>query len=225
MKKFFAVAALLSATQAGAGVLNISLTDIGQFSGTRNTNTAASYAGTGYIGMYSNAWGHVFGAERSNLSRTLMQVDIAELAGKTISSAFLSFDLLDGDSGNQAGTVVGFDAGAGQLAFSWNAPTANYGSVAATLVGRGTSTIDITSLLAASVAAQDDWFGLHLRGSTRYQWTSTANDADRAHMRLTVNYEDAVPVTSLPEPASPLLIGVALLGLACVRRKRTIMYR
>eukprot|EP01034_Spumella_vulgaris_P033446 gene33446-41270_t len=124
-----------------------------------NSNTTSTYAGTGYLGMYSTAWAHVLGVERSNLSRTIMQVDIGALAGKTISSAVLSFELKEGETASQNGTLVGFDAdaNAGKLAFSWNAPGASYGSVVSTLAGRAVSRFDVTGLLAASVAAQDSW--------------------------------------------------------------------
>lgn len=222
MKQLLAVIPMLFAAHASAGVLSYSLTDIGSFSGTKNTDITSTYAGTGYLGMYNNAWGHLFGAERSNQSRTLMQVDIGALAGKSITSAFLTFDLKDGDTGTQAGTLVGFDAGSGQLAYGWNAPTENYGAVAASLVGRAANSIDITSLLAASVGAQDSWFGMHLKGSTRYQW-SVANSGsygpDRANVRLTVNYEDAAQV---PEPSTALLAGLGLLALVIVINKASL---
>ena len=93
-------------------------------------------------------------------------------------------------------------------------------SCPATLTGRAANSIDVTSLLAASVAGHDSWFGMHLKGSTRYQWSYANNGgygADRANVRLTVNYADAVQV---PEPATPLLAGIGLLAFA-VRRRRS----
>lgn len=223
MKTLLALIPLLAATQAHASVMSISLNDIGTFSALRNSNTASTYAGTGYLGMYSSAWAHILGVERSNLSRTIMQVDIGALAGKTISSAVLSFELKEGETGTQNGTLVGFDAdaNAGRLAHSWNAPGVNYGSVVSTLAGRAASHFDVTALLTASVAAHDSWFGMHLRGSTVAQWTVANNGAyaaDRAGMVLTINYLDAA---ALPEPASLLLMGAGLAALLALRPKKT----
>lgn len=227
MKKLLAMIPLLAATQAHASVMTISLNDIGTFSTLRNSNTTSTYAGTGYLGMYSTAWAHVLGVERSNLSRTIMQVDIGALAGKTISSAVLSFELKEGETASQNGTLVGFDAdaNAGKLAFSWNAPGASYGSVVSTLAGRAVSRFDVTGLLAASVAAQDSWFGMHLRGSALAQWTvanSGGYAADRAGMVLTVNYRDAA---SLPEPGALLLMGAGLAALLSLRLWRVTRLR
>jgi hypothetical protein len=227
MKKLLAMIPLLAATQAHASVMTISLNDIGTFSALRNSNTASTYAGTGYLGMYSTAWAHVLGVERSNLSRTVMQVDIGALAGKTISSAVLSFELREGENASQNGTLVGFDAdaNAGKLAFSWNAPGANYGSVVSTLAGRAVSYFDVTGLLRASLAAGDSWFGMHLRGSTLAQWTvanSGGYAADRAGMVLTVNYRDAA---GLPEPGSLLLMGAGMAALVLLRLRRVTRLR
>jgi hypothetical protein len=139
----------------------------------------------------------------------------------------LSFELREGETASQNGTLVGFDAdaNAGKLAFSWNAPGANYGSVVSTLAGRAVSYFDVTGLLRASLAAQDSWFGMHLRGSTLAQWTVANNGgyaADRAGMVLTVNYRDAA---GLPEPGALLLMGAGLAALVLLRLRRVTRLR
>jgi len=220
MKKLLALLPLLYAAHAGATVISIDLDDIGTFAGQRNTNLASTYAGTGYLGMYTTAWGHVLGVESANFSRTIMQVDIAAFAGMVITDAVLSFDLKDGATGVQNGTVTGFDGGSGRLAYRWNAPAVNYGSVKAPLKGRATNNFDVTALLAASVANGDDWFGMLLRGSTLSQWTSANYSTyanGRANMHLDVSYEKPVVVSA---PATPMLFGAGLLVLALRRRKQ-----
>lgn len=223
MKKLLALFSLILASQAHAGVMSIELDDIGSFAGLRNANTAASYAGSGYLGMTfgagSYAWSHVLGAERASQSRTLIQVDLHSLAGKAVSGATLSFDLKEGDSGSQAATLVGYDAGDGELAFAWNAPAVRYGQVAATLVGRASNSIDITALVASAAAGGSGWLGLHLQGSTKNQWTYAGYGAyapDRANMLLTISFDDAAAVS---EPGSALLLCGALVLL--FRQRRT----
>lgn len=222
MKRLFALLSLFLAAHANAGVMSFALGDIGAFSGLRNTNTAATYAGNGYLGMSfgggSYAWSHVLGAERASQSRTLIQVDLSGLAGKTVSGAILSFDLREGDSGAQAATLVGYDAGDGDLAFTWNAPAVRYGQVATTLTGRATNDIDVTALVSAGAASDSGWLGLHLQGSTKNQWTYAnynAYAADRAKLLLTVLFDDAVTV---PEPDTASLVCGAL-GLLAWRRR------
>lgn len=225
MKKLIATLALAGAllpTASQAATVTYSLPDILTFAGYTDWNTAATFSGNGFGGMYNfggtdQRWAHLFGVELIDYSRTIMQVDISALAGSTIVSASLSFVLLDGMTGPQNVTLTGFDGGAGALTYQWDAPGANYGNVVASVAG-GANSIDVTSLLAASVANGDAWFGMHLQGSSQYMWTWTwagyGYDADRALVRLTVE------TASVPEPGTLALIGLALAGLAGALRRR-----
>lgn len=220
MKKLFAALALFAASQANAGVVSYNLQDIGTFTDYVNSNTADTYTGTGFVGMYSSGFAHLLGVETNEYSRTLMQVDISALSGKSINSATLSFDLLDGSGGSQAGTLVGFNGGSGVLAYSWDAPASNYGSQQITL-NSGANSLDVTSLLAAAIGNNDSWFDMHLTGSSQYQWTYTTyyRDSNAANMYLTVDFNDG-NTGNVPEPASLLLLGVGAAALGASRRKR-----
>ncbi|MEG0041620.1 MAG: PEP-CTERM sorting domain-containing protein, partial [Massilia sp.] len=103
------------------------------------------------------------------------------------------------------------------LAFNFNAPGTNYGSVNATVSG-GANALDITDLLTASVAANDGWLGLHFQGSDLYQWTYTKDGfgSNRANLQLTVDFADT---TDVPEPASLGMLAIGALALAAARRK------
>jgi len=214
MKKLFAVCALLLATQASAAVVTFQLKDIGTFSDFATSDTSLIFTGNGFAGMYVDQWVHILGLEKSDESRTAMQVGIGYLLGKDIYSARLSFDLTEGEPGVQTSVLTGFK-GNGQLAFQWNAPNANYGSVSAPTETEGVNSCDVTALLEASVQAGDTWFGMHLRGSELYQWTETDDIDSLANMVLTVEYG------ALPEPASLALVGLGLgmLAMAACRRR------
>lgn len=76
---------------------------------------------------------------------------------------------------------------------------------------------DITSLLAAGRAGGGTWFGLQATGSTRHPWIYTRRgqySAVRAEASPAVAYADN---TTVEEPATPLLLGCALLVLALRR--------
>ncbi len=217
MKKLILALALSASFQAHAGVTTFTLNDIGTFAGYTSNDTSQTFAGSGFVGMYNTQWAHLFGIEISSYSRTLAQVNIGSLAGKQINSAMLSFSLLDGDTNSQLATVTGFNGGSGNLAFNFNAPGTNYGSVNATVSG-GANALDITDLLTASVAANDGWLGLHFQGSDLYQWTYTKDGfgSNRANLQLTVDFADT---TDVPEPASLGMLAIGALALAAARRK------
>jgi hypothetical protein len=220
MKKITALVAGLMAFQVNAAVVTYDLFDIGTFTDYTNLDTSATYSGDGFLGMYDYAWAHLFGVEDSAYSRTVAQVNIAGLAGKTVTGATLGFSLLDGSAGSQNVTFTGFNGGSGNLAYNWDAPSTNFGSVVASVNG-GANLIDIKALLEESVGAGDTWFGLHLQGSSLYQWTYTGPgySVDRALAFITVEFEDGQ--NNVPEPASLALVGLAAVGLGLMRRRKT----
>lgn len=213
-------AALLPAVPQ-ASVVTYSLPDILTFTGYLDSNVSATYLGTGFGGMYNTtaigqpAWVHLLGVEDTDFSRTIMQVDISGLAGLSIASAFLSFNLSHG-AGPQDVEFTGFDGGAGALTYVWDATGINYGSVVAP-VAAGSNSVDVTDLLAASVGAGDHWFGLHLQGTDAFLWTYTYTGVgfgpDAAGVRLTVD------TATIPVPGTLALLGVALAGLGFARRR------
>jgi hypothetical protein len=199
------------APNAKSAVVTYQLTDLGNGGGTNQT-----FAGTGYVGMYQNSFTNLFGLEQSNFSKTALQADISSLIGNQIVSATLSFSLLDGSNLTQSVTATSFDAD-GTLGHFW-VPPSNLGTQNYTVTGATTNALDVTGLLTSRVQSGESWFGLHLQGSSEYQWTYTFSDADRAQVRLTVEYAAPVPV---PPTAVLAVLGFAGMGgLGWARRRK-----
>lgn len=215
-----------SSLVASAQVAVFNITDLLTSQSYTDSNTAQTFNGTGFVGLYStagngsDAFAHLFGLEQSDYSRTALQVDVSSLIGLPILSATLSYDLLHGYTANQTVTATAYTSN-GSLGYFWNAPS-NIGQVSFTSFGQSPNSVDVTALLTTALGNGDSWFGLHLQGSSEYQWTYTLNgDIDAANVRLTVNYLQAGPPGAVPEPSTYGMIGAAALaGLVAWRRFR-----
>lgn len=238
MKKWFAILVILAGLshglasrtdagliiESGVAVILQNLATVDRPVALNNQST--TFSGTGYVGLRgSDPWF----AEALNLevvsgashSRTGLQVDISSLlAGKIIQSASLSF-LLGSSSGTQSVTarVRSFDAN-GTLGYGAWDPVGLGTDITQTVEGSNESlksnTIDITSLLQARIAEGKGWLGLQLSATgvgNQFLATTMNDDADRAEVRLTVNF------SSVPEPNSLVLVG-AILTLGGIKRIR-----
>jgi hypothetical protein len=205
-----AVAVLLLLVSVGrTDVIEYPIRDIATFTTYYELNTGQTYAGTGFVGYWSHDFVHLFGVEGYDHSRTALEVDIRALAGATIDSAVLSFDLLEGMAGVHNVVLTSFSAG-GLLGYFWTPPD-NLGTLNATVRLQPFNTVDVTNLLQNRVDAGADWFGLHLRGAdglNQYTLTHTGfgYHSDRANVRLTVHY-------TIPEPAALLFLAFGAFAL------------
>lgn len=199
--------------QSKAAFLTYQIKDVGSSRLYVSLNTGQTFSGTGYVGLYSfNFFGNLFGLE-NGFSRTALQVDISALAGKTITDASLTFDLLDGTSNSFTAGVTSFDAN-GQLGYYYEPPS-NLGTTNATVQGRSSNAIDVTELLTNRVDSGSQWLGLHLNNqshSNAWTYSGARGTADRANLRLEVNYRDEVIVAN-PAPSGLLMAGLGIASL------------
>lgn len=228
-----AVVLLIAAnTTARAGSISYEIGDIGNYTGYSSYDTDQTFTGTGFVGMYQDSFSHLLGLEKNGYSRTAAQVGIHDLADKTISSAYLAFDINNGINESQEIILSTFDSG-GLLGHEWDARNP---AISLSSDGLGTQLFDITALVADAVDSGIEWLGLHLMGTDEYQWSYTYSgygyNADSAQMRLIVEYDDEqeLPYTGfedeqqllpqlydrpvdIPEPATLLLLFFGLLSL------------
>jgi MYXO-CTERM domain-containing protein len=230
-----AAAALLLCDPSEAAIVQYDLRDLGRFEDFVADSGAGTYTGTGFLGMYNDrwthrgvTWSHAFDLARPDDGRTLMQLDLAPLAGQRVVSATLSFRILDAEpfwDGTRF-RITGFDNGDGRLGMTWDAPTDALGQVEHALdpYTPATQRFDVAALIQAALASDVDWLGLHLQNTDggpaatyTYQFLEdelrSVIDLDRAQVRLEVITAD------VPEPAGWALGLTALAALAGTRRR------
>ena len=181
---------------------------------TYEVDLGVTYTGDGYVGMHSNLFSPFFMYEGTD-SRTIMNLNIEALAGATINSATLEYQLTNGTGEAGVLDLTSYDAD-GTLRHVFPAPPSPIQTVSYTTQGRAFNSLDVTSLLADRVASGGDWFGLYFAAgtSTTIHYTGTSNDADAAQVRLNVDF------TPVPVPGA-VLLGMLGLSVAGVKlRKR-----
>lgn len=227
-----AVVSLTGANVALAANHRFALNDLADFKTFSTPDHSLTYSGTGYVGMTNDIWSgagpswmHGLTLEPAQFGRTLMQLDLAALAGRDIVSATLSFMLLDGQeaAGRNGVQVSGFDVIDGVMALQWDAPQHSHGSVFGE-VERSTTqrqSIDITPLLDYSVRHEQLWLGLHLQATgDNYFYTATHDypdllSPDRAQVRIDVI------TAAVPEPQSWALLAAGLGVVGWIGRRRS----
>lgn len=216
--------------ESGVGVPLPNLVTLAKGSNPNLADPNLAFSGNGYVGLRSATPGFpdLF-TESFNLevvgglshTKSVLQVDISSLlSGFIIHSAELSF-LLGSQSGTQQVTtsVISFETN-GSIGYNWN-PTALSGPVVQTVTGSNDplrfNTIDVTSLLQDRINQGQSWLGLHLSATgsgNQFLATTTVREADRAQVRLTVNF------SQVPEPNTFALLGLMLGGMSLVRNRR-----
>ena len=123
------------------------------------------------------AFAHLFGLENYNgiFSETEMQANISALSGTTITSAILSYSLVNGVSGSQGVTVTSYSSN-GVLSYN-ETPPSNLGSTSFTSNGLSSNSVDVTSLVQNAVSSNAAWLGLYVTpngpgDNSQWTWTS-----------------------------------------------------
>jgi hypothetical protein len=235
IKALFASAVMATAlvAQLNAQTVTIALPDIGTFGGYTDGNTSDTFTGNGFLGIYPNdgqdnggpAFAHLFGLENYGgiYSETELQASLSGLAGDTITSASLNFSLNNGSGGAESVEVTSFST-AGTLGYSESAPN-DLASLTANGITLGANSIDVTTLVADAVAANQSYVGLYLSpdGPSSSLWTYTYSgfgyNADSASADLVINYTPAAAVGVPDASSTAALLGIVVSGLGLARRK------
>ncbi len=214
LKSALVVLALTTSAAVNAGVIEYEIFGLSNYA---NSNKSNTYNGQGFVGAYENSFGGLFCVE-GLYCRSSLQVDVSgllSLNNLAINSAFLYFDILDGSNGRQNVTVTGYNSD-GVLRHYYNTP-GNIHQQIFTVSKALNNKLDVTSFLNASIDNSNNWFGLHLQGTTG-QWTyvNGGYSKDRANVRLVVDYD----TVDVPEPSTLAVFALGMIGLASRRFKK-----
>jgi len=149
-----------------------------------------------------------------------MESSLAGLAGTTITSATLSFNITDGDTGSETVDVTSFSAN-GVLGYNASPPN-DLGSELGTATS-GMNSIDVTTLVANAVGAGQSYVGLFLTPqgpalSSLWTYSEGGTGDNSAAVTLTLDYNPAG--AAAPDGASSLLLfGLGLAGLGLMARR------